>query len=153
MTETLDSTGTDRVELTITRVLDAPREKVFKAYVTPEQLARFWSPAGMSIPLSTINLDPRPGGAFEAVMVGDSDGTEYPMKAQYVEVSEPERIVFTVPGNGLLSSLTFTDLGGRTEVVVHQSNVPPANRDDTVDGFNSSLDRLTALLTESPTSP
>ena len=58
-------------------------------------------------------------------MVSDADGSRYTMRAVYVEVVPPERLVWTEPGTGVTTTSTFTDLGGaRTEVRIHQRNVP-----------------------------
>ena len=49
------------------------------------------------------------------------------MRAVYVDVQRPERLVWQEPGveGGMTTTITFTDLGqGRTEVVTHQTNVP-----------------------------
>jgi uncharacterized protein YndB with AHSA1/START domain len=54
-----------RREYTTTRVLDAPRELLSKAWTEPEQLAQWWGPKGMGTPIETIELDLRPGGAFQ----------------------------------------------------------------------------------------
>ncbi|MFH8385286.1 SRPBCC domain-containing protein [Kitasatospora sp. NPDC018058] len=138
---------TDLGELTITRVFDAPRERVFKAFTDPDQLSRFWSPVGTSLPVDKIKVDARPGGVFETVMVADADGTEYPMSAVYLDVVEPEKIAFTVTGAGLVSTMTFSDLDGKTELVLHQTNVAAMFRSpEAVAGLNSSFDRLVELL-------
>ena len=81
-------------ELDFTRVFHAPRELVFRCMIDPEHLTHFWGPAGTSAPVERIHVDPRPGGAFETVMVNDADGSEYPTQATYVEVTEPERLVW-----------------------------------------------------------
>ena len=139
-------------ELTYTRVFDAPRELVFRCMVEPEHLAHFWGPAGVSTPLENIKVDARPGGAFETVMVSDADGSQYPMRAVYVEVVEPERLVWTEPGTGVTTTSTFSDLGGaRTEVRVQQTNVPAAFRSPEAQaGFTTSLDRFAAYLATLP---
>lgn len=136
-------------ELTYTRVFEAPRELVFRCMVEPEHLTRFWGPAGMSTPLEGIRVDPRPGGVFEAVMVSDADGSRYVMRAVYVEVVEPERLVWTEPDSGMTTTSTFTDLGdGRTEIRIRQVNVPEAARGPEAQaGFLTSLDRFAAYLT------
>ena len=108
MTDQAPATG----ELTYTRVFDAPRELVFRCMLEPEHLTHFWGPAGVSTPLEAIKVDPRPGGVFETVMVNDSDGSRYPTRAVYVEITEPERIVWTEPGSGVTTTSTFRDLGG-----------------------------------------
>ena len=139
-------------ELTYTRVFDAPRELVFRCMVEPEHLAHFWGPAGVSTPLENIKVDARPGGAFETVMVSDADGSQYPMRAVYVEVMEPERLVWTEPGTGMTTTSTFSDLGGaRTEVRIQQTNVPAAFRSPEAQaGFTTSLDRFAAYLATLP---
>jgi len=104
MTDQAPDTG----ELTYTRVFDAPRELVFRCMLEPEHLTHFWGPAGVSTPLETIKVDPRPGGVFETIMVSDSDGSRYPTRAVYVEITEPERIVWTEPGTGMTTISTYS---------------------------------------------
>jgi uncharacterized protein YndB with AHSA1/START domain len=139
-------------ELTYTRVFDAPRELVFHCMIEPEHLAHFWGPAGVSTPLENIKVDPRPGGIFEAVMVNDADGSQYSMRAVYVEVVEPEKLVWTEPGSGITTTSTFSDLdGARTEVHIRQTNVPDAFRGPEAQaGFLTSLDRFAAYLATLP---
>jgi uncharacterized protein YndB with AHSA1/START domain len=134
-------------ELTFTRVFDAPRDLVFRCMLEPEHLTHFWGPAGTSTPLDGITVDPRPGGVFETVMVSD-DGGSYTMRAVYAEIVPPERIVWTEPGTGMITTSTFTDLGGaRTEVRIHQAQVPDyALSPEAQAGFLTSLDRFAAYL-------
>jgi uncharacterized protein YndB with AHSA1/START domain len=136
-------------ELVYTRVFDAPRELVFRCMIEPEHLSRFWGPVGTSAPLESIRVDPRPGGVFETVMVNDADGSRYPTRAVYVEVLEPERLVWNEVHSGMTVTSTFRDLGdSRTEVRIHQANVPEAllNNEQLRAGFTSALDRLSAHL-------
>jgi uncharacterized protein YndB with AHSA1/START domain len=135
-------------ELTYTRVFDAPRELVFQCMIEPEHLTHFWGPAGVSTPIETITADVRPGGVFETVMVNDADGSRYTMRAVYVEVVAPERLVWNDPDTGMTTTSTFTDLGGtRTEVRIHQVNVPEALRSPEAQaGFVTSLDRFERYL-------
>jgi uncharacterized protein YndB with AHSA1/START domain len=140
---------TDLGEVTFTRVLDAPRAIVFRAFIEPEQLTRFWGPAGMSTPLETIVIEPRPGGRFETVMVNDADGTEYPTRGVFIEIVEPERLVFGDPDGPERQTLTFTELGGKTELTIHQEGLPAAYRTpESLEGFNSYLDKLAAYIAE-----
>ena len=90
MTEASSSTKAHR-ELTITRVLDAPRELVWKAFTDPEQFA-YWFGAELEVPLDTVSLDVKPGGAWKAQMISE-DGTEMPFGGFYRDVQEPERLV------------------------------------------------------------
>ena len=137
-------------ELTITREYDAPREMVFRAMIEPEQLTHFWGPTGTHAPLESIVLEPWAGGRFETTIVPDGAPPDagFTMKAVFVEVVEPERLVFREPDIDMTSTSTFTDLGdGRTRVVIHQSNVPPEYRTEEAQaGFESSLDRFGAYL-------
>jgi uncharacterized protein YndB with AHSA1/START domain len=119
--------------------------------ITPEHLTHFWGPVGVSTPIENISVDPRPGGVFETIMVNDADGAEYPMRAVFVEVTEPGRLVWTEPDveGGMTTSVTFNDLGdGRTEVVSHQTNVPQMLRSPEAQaGMLSSFDRFAAYVT------
>ncbi|MDQ1721902.1 MAG: hypothetical protein QOI26_1636 [Pseudonocardiales bacterium] len=135
-------------ELVYTRVFDAPRELVFRCMIEPEHLSHFWGPAGTSAPLHSITVDARPGGVFETVMVNDADGSQYPTRAVYVEVVEPERLVWNELHSGMTTTSTLRDLGdSRTEVRIHQAHVPEAFRSQQAQaGFTSSLDRLSAYL-------
>jgi uncharacterized protein YndB with AHSA1/START domain len=135
-------------DLTYTRVFDAPRDLVFRCMLEPEHLTHFWGPAGVSTPLETIKVDARPGGVFETVMVNDSDGSEYPTRAVFVEIVEPERIVWTEPGSGMTTTSTFRDLGGtRTELEIRQTNAPGGyHSPEARAGFATSLDRFAAYL-------
>ena len=139
-------------ELVYTRVFDAPRELVFRCMIEPEHLTHFWGPAGVSTPLGGITVDARPGGAFDAVMVNDTDGSTYRMQSVYVEITEPERLVWTDPDNGVTTISTFVDLdGARTELTIRQTNVPDAFRSPQARaGFATSLDRFAAHLATLP---
>ena len=135
-------------ELTFTRVFDAPRELVFRCLIEPEHLTHFWGPVGVSTPLESIKVDARPGGIFETVMVNDADGSRYPTRAVFDEVTEPERLVWTEKDSGMRVTTTLTDLGdARTEVRIHQTNVPePYRSPEAQAGFLTSLDRFAAYL-------
>jgi uncharacterized protein YndB with AHSA1/START domain len=137
-------------ELTFRRVHRAPPEVLFDCMTSPEHLAHFWGPTGTSTPAGNIVVDLRPGGAFETTMVNDADGSTYTMRAVYVEVRRPDRLVWTEAGveGGMRTTITFVDLhDGRTEVVTHQTNVPAAYRSaEAQAGFATSLDRFDAYL-------
>jgi uncharacterized protein YndB with AHSA1/START domain len=136
-------------ELLFTRVFEAPRELVFRCMTEPGHLTHFWGPIGVSAPIGEIIVDLRPGGVFETVMVSDADGTRYPMRVVFDEVTQPERLVWTDQDSGMRTTSTFTDLGGsRTEVQIRQVNVPEPllHRREAQEGFLSSLDRFAAYL-------
>jgi uncharacterized protein YndB with AHSA1/START domain len=135
-------------ELVYVRVVEAPRGLVFRCLIEPAHLTHFWGPAGVSTPLESIKVDPRPGGVFETVMVNDADGSSYPTRAVFVEVAEPERLVWTEPDSGMITTSTLRDLGGsRTEVTIRQARVPePFRSPEAQAGFATSLDRFAAYL-------
>jgi uncharacterized protein YndB with AHSA1/START domain len=137
-------------ELIYRRIHDAPRELLFDCMTQPEHLIHFWGPAGTTTSIDGITVDLRPGGVFETVMVNDADGSRYTMRAVYVEVRRPDRLVWTEPETegGMITTITFTELGdGRTEVVTHQANVPePYRNREAQEGFQTSLDRFGAYL-------
>jgi len=144
-------------EFTYRRVHRASPELLFDCLTQPEHLIRFWGPDGTSTPPDGITVDLRPGGAFEAVMVNDAEGTSYTMRAIYTEVRRPDRLVWTEADleGGMTTTITFTDLGdGRTEVVTHQTNVPPAMADpDARRGFETSLRRFADYVSHLGPSP
>jgi uncharacterized protein YndB with AHSA1/START domain len=146
----MSEAATNLGEVTFVRVFDAPRELVFECMTTPEHLTHFWGPVGVSTPLEKIEVDARPGGVFNTTMVNDATGEEYPNHAVYVEVSPPERLVFTEPDveGGMTTTSTFNDLGdGRTEVVIHQTNIPEMYRTaDAREGMESSFTRFDDYL-------
>ena len=78
-------------EIVVTRVFDAPRALVFKAWTDPKHLAHWWGLNGFSI--TTYEMDFKPGGVWRFVMHGP-DGRDYQNKNVYVEIAEPERLVY-----------------------------------------------------------
>jgi uncharacterized protein YndB with AHSA1/START domain len=126
----------------ITRVYDAPRDRVWRAWTDPGELARWWGKRGWTAQPDSIVMDVRPGGTFRVTTVHDDDGRTMVSEGVYQEVVEPERLSFGE------STVTFTDLGdGRTRMDFRTS----ARMDETaVGGFNSALDRLQEQLTKEP---
>ena len=140
-------------EITITRVFDAPRELVWKAWTEPDQLARWWGPRGWTTPPSAITMDVRPGGLFRLTSISDADGAQMPTEAVYREVVEPERLVVDEVAedawhSGAVTVITFTDLGdGRTEMVFHTTiQTTEEMRAAAEAGLASALDRLAEHL-------
>ena len=138
--------STSAREITITRVFDAPRERVWKAWTQPDQIARWWGKRGWSTPPESVTLDVRPGGVFRLNSINDEDGREMPLDTTFREVVEPERLVFGE------ASVTLTDLGdGRTEMVFHTTvHMTEETLRTAIGGLGSAFDRLTDHL-ELPT--
>jgi uncharacterized protein YndB with AHSA1/START domain len=132
----------------ITRVYDAPRELVWRAWTEPEQLVEWWGPPGWSTPIETVTMDVRPGGDFRLTSVSD-EGVEMPVVGVYREVAEQERLVLDEPAEhawheGSESVVTFADLGdGRTEVVIRATIQTTDEMRQTAErGMRATFDRL-----------
>ncbi len=110
-------------ELVITRVFDAPRELVFRAWTDSKHMAQWWGPKGFTNPV--CELDVQPGGSILIHMRGP-DGVVYPMTGTYQEVVEPLKLVFTSAaldekGNSMFEVLTtviFAEQGGKTKQIL-----------------------------------
>ena len=101
-------------QIVTTRVLAAPRERVFRAWTDPDHLTRWWGPKGFR---STFQeFDMRPGGVWRFVMHGP-DGVDYKNESVFVEVVKPERIVFQhVSGPRFQVTATFLEQADKTRL-------------------------------------
>jgi uncharacterized protein YndB with AHSA1/START domain len=122
-------------ELVLTRLIDAPREKLFKAWTDPELLKQWFSPRPWTTPV--IEVDVRAGGANLIVMRGP-DGTEFPNRGVYLEVVENERLVFTdaytkawEPSEKpfMTAIITFEDEAGQTRYTARVLHWTVADRE------------------------
>lgn len=112
--------GASDRDLVLTRLINAPREKVFKAWTDPELLKQWFAPLPWTTP--SVQVDVRPGGANTVVM-RDPNGQDFPNSGVYLEVVKNERLVFTdaytkawEPSQKPFMTviLTFEDEGGKT---------------------------------------
>jgi uncharacterized protein YndB with AHSA1/START domain len=147
---------TPDTDLVITRIFDAPREAVYRAFVDPDQIAQWFGPVGWSVPRDTIDMDVRTGGHQRFTMVSDEDPNQAsPVNATFVEVIENELLVgeeqWEVPGMqdlGIMQMrLEFYDEGdGTTRLELRQGPYTQQMRDMADGGWNSSFTKLDALL-------
>ena len=148
------TTGPTEQRLVITRIFDAPRELVFKAWTYPKHLARWWGPNGFDNPVCEI--DARPGGAILMHMRGP-DGVIYPTRGVFHEIVAPERLVMATwgfedeAGNPQLeahNTVTFAiHESGKTKLTLQTVIVKAAAEVTAMlagmeEGWNESLDRL-----------
>jgi uncharacterized protein YndB with AHSA1/START domain len=110
------------LDASFTAVIDAPRETVFRAYVEPDLLARWWAPPEYEVEIE--EYDPVPGGRWRFLNV-DSDGNEWAFRGVIHDVVPNERIVQTfefegVLGHVCLQTATLEDADGGTKVT-HQA--------------------------------
>lgn len=150
--------GMANKEIVLTRVFDAPRELVWKAWTDPKQLARWWGPKGFTNPVCEV--DARVGGAWHIVMRSPA-GDEYPCGGVYREIMAPERLVFTniatdSQGNPIIDGLTtviFAEQGGKTKLTLQTRGTAlvdyaVAYLTGMETGWSQSLDRLQAYVTD-----
>jgi uncharacterized protein YndB with AHSA1/START domain len=135
-------------EFVHSRWIDAPRERVFRAFSDPAHLARWWGPNGFSSTFQEFDL--RPGGAWRFVMHGP-DGTDYSNESVFAEVQAPERIVFDhLSGHHFTMTLTFAEQGGGTLVGWRQVFDTAAERERiapfVLQANEQNLDRLAAQV-------
>lgn len=139
-------------ELVITRVFDAPRDLVWKAWTEPERMKQWLAPQGFTIPVNEGDL--RAGGTWRACM-RKPDGTDLWLGGIYREVVEPQRLVFThawdnengKPGPETLVTVTFTERDGKTEMNFRQSGFESVDsRDGHAGGWGECFDRLEEIL-------
>ena len=141
-------------EMIIERVIDAPRELIFRAFTEPEHVKHWWGPNGFT---NTIHeMDVRPGGIWRFIMHGP-DGTDYPNKIVYVEVTPPERLVYEHSGDrpdgpvSFRSTITREATGGKTKVTLRADlgsveEFQRAKEFGAVEGGQQTLARLDAYV-------
>jgi uncharacterized protein YndB with AHSA1/START domain len=170
MAEQRSSTVADR-EFILTRLIDAPRELVFKAWTDPKLMAQWWGPHGFTNPVCEVDL--RPGGAYRIVMRGP-DGVDYPVTGVYREIVSPERIVVTddcsehpaewqdailqnlspserTGSLEAINTVTFEEQGGKTLLTIRTLFHSTAVREAMVkmgmsEGWSQSFERLEEFL-------
>ena len=139
-------------ELVITRILDAPRELVFKAWTEPDRAIRWWGPRGFTT--AHYELDFRPDGAYRVCM-RSPEGTEHWQRGVCREVVEPERLVFTyawedsegTPGHETVVTVTLAEFGAKTKLTLHQAVFETVTaRDLHQGGWASALEWLAEYL-------
>ena len=139
-------------QISITRVLAAPRERVWREWTEPERFADWFGGGDTQVPLASVSMDVRKGGAWRATMVVGPGRREIRWKGEYREVVAPERLVFTLSDRPdevyALVTVVLTDLGdGRTEMRFSQRGGPPPDQwRRAKEGWSSFFDRIEARL-------
>jgi uncharacterized protein YndB with AHSA1/START domain len=155
MAEQAPPTAPGGYGIAITRVFDAPRERVWREWTEPEPFADWFGGTEYEVPVSTVAMDVRPGGKWRATMLAGPERREIHWKGEYREVSEPERLVFTVsdqPGDEYeLVIVVFNDLGdGRTEMQFEQrGQMRPEQYERAKQGWGKFFDRVDERLAAS----
>ncbi len=151
-------------ELIITRIFDAPRSRVWRAWSEPAQMMRWWGPKSFTTP--SCKIDFRVGGKYLSCM-RSPDGKDFWSTGTYREIVPQERIVSTdsfadASGNVVPAShygmqgdfplelqviLTFEEKGGKTKMTLRHLGMPAGKMDELAgQGWNESFDKLADLL-------
>src|SRR5262245_53496973 len=119
-------------ELVLQREIPFPRELVWKAMTETEHTHRWWGPDGFRH--ETVTMDFRVGGAWTFDMVGP-DGTRYPNRSVFKEITPPSRLVFD-HGDGkrvwFEASITLQETAGGTLVILRQLYPSKQSRDEVI---------------------
>ncbi len=144
-------------ELVVTRRVDAPPRLVFEAWARPDLFQLWWAPKSFCVSLISCEADVRTGGSYRLVMTHPS--FEHPMAffGRYIEVTPPSRIVWTneeAGESGSITTVTFEEQDGATQIVVHELFPSKEALDDAIASGSTSgwgeqfeqLDDLVAVL-------
>ena len=151
-----DSTpvATDQ-QVLITRIFDAPREQVFRAWTDPDEVASWFGPEHMDTPREGIHIDLRVGGRYELTMVRPGGDGEMTIGYEIVELVEPELIVLRsdpMPEAGMLEGtvvrVELHDHGAKTRMTLSDGPLPAAGRDHAEAGWSAALDKLEMLVSQ-----
>jgi uncharacterized protein YndB with AHSA1/START domain len=143
-------------EIVATRLLDAPRETVWKVWTDPAHIAEWWGPKGFT---TTIHeMDVRPGGTWRHTMHGP-DGTDHANSVVFLDVRQPECIAYLHgdPGDAdhFFTTVEFADEGGKTGVTIRALFPSAADRERAIreygaaEGLEQNMDKLAEYVIRS----
>jgi uncharacterized protein YndB with AHSA1/START domain len=151
MTEGIE--GAREYGIRMTRVFDAPPERVWREWTEPERFADWYGGPQCEVPLASVTMDVRPGGKWRLTMFAPPDRRRIDWKGQYLEVVAPERLVLTVsdrPGDEAFELVTvvLSPLGAdRTEMLFEQrGSMSPEQYERATDGWGGFFDRIAERL-------
>lgn len=155
---------TNKEDLLITHLFDAPRELVFDAWTDPEHLQHWYAPEGCTIAFKLIEV--KVGGRFHSVIHDPVHGACW-IIGEYREIKAPEKLVFTmelsneqgIPVSAteagkpeewppaIITTVTFEAVSGKTKLTLHQTVAEAeARKTGAYQSWFSMFDRLNALL-------
>lgn len=143
--------------LVLTRIIEAPREKVFAAWTDPAQVSRWMGPGTITAEVQALDL--RAGGAYRIVMHGIPAGNAHIVTGVYRAVEPPARLVYTwaweqdaathTAGHETVVTVTFRALGNRTELTLRHERFDTAtSRDSHGQGWTGCFDKLDRYLAQ-----
>jgi uncharacterized protein YndB with AHSA1/START domain/uncharacterized damage-inducible protein DinB len=158
-------------DVIITRIFDAPRELVWRAWTDPQQMMRWWGPPTFTAPACSMDL--RVGGKYHFCMQAP-DGQTFWSTGLYQEITPPKRLVFTdsfadeqgnvVAGSyygmgddfplAMVVTVTLEEIGSQTKMTLHHEGLPAGEMGDmTEQGWRGSFDKLAESLRQKDATP
>jgi uncharacterized protein YndB with AHSA1/START domain len=136
-------------QVLITRIFEAPREHVFRAWIEPDEVAAWYGPEGVDAPRDRIHIEPRVGGRWELTMVQHGGGAEFSIGYEILELVQPELIVLRsdpMPEIGMheptVVRVEFHDHGDKTRMTLSDGPLPPAGRRPAEAGWRAAFEKL-----------
>ena len=126
-------------EFTVTRMLKAPRDRVWQVLTQPGCFEG-WLPAKPG----TAVLDVRTGGSWQATVIS-SDGDQIALTGRYDEVSEPDRLVMTVPGD-VVTAITLTSVPDDITQISYAFDIDESMHPMVTEGVDEVLSRVSTVL-------
>ncbi len=145
----------DRQQVTLTRVFDMNRQRVWEMWTKPALLAEWWGVPPLAATIDTTAVDLRVGGIWRADMVNAIDGTKIPFSAKIIQLDPPKKLVMTMsdptdPTNEKVETLTvtFQDLAGTTNMMLHQKGHLPVEQYEgpLQNGYSAFFERMSRYL-------
>ena len=144
------------LDLVVTRLIDAPRPLVFKAWTTPALLMRWWAPKAAGLTLVSCAVDARTGGSYRFEIKHTSAPEPMAFFGKYLEVIPNARLVWTNEEgpDGPVTTVTFAEKDGQTLVTLSELYPTKAALDAAVEGMGGGgmmpeqFDQLDAVLIE-----
>jgi uncharacterized protein YndB with AHSA1/START domain len=141
-------------ELVVTRTFNGPARILFEAWIRPELFKRWWVPKSTGMSLLSCEMDVRVGGTYRLVFRHDAFPAPMAFFGRYIEVTPHSRLVWTNEedeGGGQVTTVTFEERGGKTQLVVHDLYPSKEALDATIasestGGFSEQFEQLDELL-------
>jgi uncharacterized protein YndB with AHSA1/START domain len=138
-------------EVVVVRTFDAPRERVFRAWTHPDEVAAWYGPEDFDTPRDRIRIDLCVGGRYELTMVRRDNGSEFAVGYDIVDVVEPELLVLRsdpMPEAGMheptVVRVELHDHGAKTRMTLTDGPMPSARHAEA--GWRSAFDKLAARV-------
>jgi uncharacterized protein YndB with AHSA1/START domain len=135
-----NSVSSNDREIVTSRLINAPRELVWKVWTDPKHITNWWGPNGFSTTTSEFNF--QNGGTWRFIMHGP-DGVDYPNRIVYEDISEPNYLCYRHAGEGdfadtkFEAEVTFADMNGQTKITLRTIFATAQERDFVVENYGA----------------